>query len=216
MSMMCYLADLSPGQIAAFRERPSLGSDFAKTSVMDMLDARTQAGLARLPPDARQQYEQATRDLMAKNPSLHQQRAQQDATRLQLAKLGPFEPPLELAKAWHILHYLMTGHADGAAAPGNALLSGAPLGQDLGYGPPRLHDPGETRAFRDFLAPLEADHLVARIDFPQLVRQRVYPYPKFQTPLKPNLGGTKLRGHSRVSNPTRGAPLTGATGFLFG
>lgn len=175
MSMMCHLAELSPGQIAAFRDQPGLASDFAKNSAMDLLGTRMEDGLARLPPEMRQQYEQAKRDLMSQNPALRQQLAQQEANRPLLAKLGPFEPLLDLGKAWHILHYLMTGHVDAAAAPGNALLSGEPLGEDLGYGPPRLHDPVETRAFRDFLAPLEADRLVARMDFPSLVQLGVYP-----------------------------------------
>lgn len=173
--MICYLAGLSPGQIAGFRDRPELASDFAKTSVADLLDARAQAGFARLPPDMRQQYEQAKRDLMAQNPSLHQQLTKQDVSRALLMKLGPFVPLLELGKAWHILHYLITAHVDAAAAPGNALLSGVPLGGDVGYGPPRLHDPSESRAFRDFLAPLEADRLLVRMDFPLLVQLRVYP-----------------------------------------
>jgi len=175
MSMTCYLAALSPGQIAVFRDQPGLASDFAKTSATDLLGTRLEAGFAHLPPELRQQYEQAKRDLMANNPALSQQFAQQEAARPLLAKLGPFEPLLDLGKAWHILHYLMTGHLDAAAAPGNALLSGVPLGQDLGYGPPRLHDPDETRAFRDFLVPLDADRLVARMDFPQLVQLGVYP-----------------------------------------
>jgi hypothetical protein len=180
MSMMCHLADLSPGQLAAFCEQPGLASDFTKNSVGDQFDARIQAGLARLPPELRQQYqqkyEQSRRDLMAKVPSMAGQGAELDAARPLLAKLGPFEPLMELGKAWHILHYLMTGHSDAAEAPGNALLSGTPLGEDLGYGPARLHDPDATRAFRDFLAPLESVRLLARLDFPLIVQLRVYPF----------------------------------------
>jgi len=62
-----------------------------------------------------------------------------------------------------------------APAPGDMLMSGTPLGRDLGYGPVRLHDPVETRSFRDFLAPLEADRLIARMDFPLLAQLRLYP-----------------------------------------
>jgi Domain of unknown function (DUF1877) len=61
--------------------------------------------------------------------------------------------PLELGKSWHMLHYLFTGHVDASAAPGNALLAGARLGEDLGFGPPRLHDERETRDFARFLEP---------------------------------------------------------------
>jgi len=175
MGMICYLAGLSPDQIAAFRNHAELASDFAQTSVTDQFDARRQAAFARLPPDVRQQYEQAKRDLIAQKPSLAQQSAKLDAKRPLLAELGPFEPLLELGKAWHVLHYLMTGHTDAAATPGNALLSGTPLGANLSYGPPRLHNPSETQAFRDFLAPLTAEILVSRLNFTVLAELRLYP-----------------------------------------
>jgi hypothetical protein len=179
MSMMCYVAALSPGQIAAFCEHPELASDFAKASAGGLVDQRVQAALARLPLDARERYQQAQRDRMTQDPLLRQQMAERDAGRETLATLGPFEPLLELGKGWHVLHYLITGHADPATSPGDTLLSGTPLGTDVGYGPPRLHIDSETRAFRNVLAQLEADHLAARLDFPLFVRLRIYPLDEF-------------------------------------
>ena len=73
------------------------------------------------------------------------------------------------------MHFLFTGHADAASAPGDTLLTGVPLGRDLGYGPARLHDPADTRAFRDFLATLSVDRLAARMDFAQIVQAGIYP-----------------------------------------
>ena len=103
-------------------------------------------------------------------------RARLDASpRPSLDRLGPFGEILDLNKDWNVLHYLFTGHSDAASAPGDALLTGQPIGRDLGYGPPRLHGVVETRAFRDFLAPLDSDRLVGRMDFTQMANLRVYP-----------------------------------------
>jgi len=41
-----------------------------------------------------------------------------------------------------------TGHIDGANAPGNLLMSGQELGDNVGYGPTRLHDEKETSRVR--------------------------------------------------------------------
>jgi len=172
---MCYLASISPGQIAAFRDRPELASDFARSSVSDLLEARVHARVTHAAPTMREEHDQSSLAVMEQHPSPLRPRPGQRTTHPDLAALGPFEPLLELGKSWHILHYLMTGHNDAAPAPGNVLLTGAPLGQDVGYGPPRLHDPAQTREFGEFLAPLEAGRVVARMQFPRLVHDRLYP-----------------------------------------
>ncbi|MET8043668.1 DUF1877 family protein [Micromonospora sp. NPDC005215] len=51
------------------------------------------------------------------------------------------DPELDLHKSWHALHYLLAGKArevdDPAAA---AVLGGDDIGEEGGYGPPRLLD----------------------------------------------------------------------------
>jgi len=95
--------------------------------------------------------------------------------RLQL--LGRFEAPLGLGTAWNILHYLFTGHADDAPAPGDQLLGGQSIGPALPYGPARLHDPGASAAFAAFLQAQDADRLVARIDVARMADLGVYGLP---------------------------------------
>jgi hypothetical protein len=181
MSMMGYLGALSARQVSAFRGQPRLASDYAAIASQDLLQARLDEGLARLPPDERAKYEAAKRDMMARVPEVAAQQVRLDAARSTLAQFGPFESILDLSGYWNVLHYLLTGHVDASAAPGDALLTGEPLGDDLGYGPPRLHGVDETRAFRDFLAPLDAGRVIARMDLPYMAQLGIYPLTRAPT-----------------------------------
>ena len=53
---------------------------------------------------------------------------------------------LPVEKAWHGLHFVLTGTAWGTVAPlGLAVLGGEECGQDTGYGPPRYLDVPQVR-----------------------------------------------------------------------
>jgi hypothetical protein len=84
---------------------------------------------------------------------------------------------VDLDKAWHCLHYLLTGSAIGGDAPLNFILNGGtPLGEeDLGRGPPRVFRPLEVAAVADALAKIEAAQLVARLDLKKLEKLSIYP-----------------------------------------
>jgi hypothetical protein len=81
---------------------------------------------------------------------------------------------LDLHKSWHVLHYLFTGEADAGTPPADALLGGRELGEDMGYGPPRLHEPEATAAFARFLEPLTADALKRRLDLRRMSSLGIY------------------------------------------
>jgi len=89
--------------------------------------------------------------------------------------LGPIGPVFDLRKSWHILHYLFTGDVGPGAPPSDALIAGEELGEDLGYGPPRLHDADATRAFAAFLTPY---NLQPRLDLTEMRRAGVYAVPR--------------------------------------
>ena len=89
-------------------------------------------------------------------------------------KLGQLQEPLDLHKSWHMLHYLFTGSLDETRSSGAALLSGEELGEDLGYGPVRLHGEKATAEFARFLQGLDADDLVARMDIGAMANAGVY------------------------------------------
>ena len=61
--------------------------------------------------------------------------------------------------------------------PGDALLTGEELGDDLGYGPARLHDEKETRDFARFLETLDVPRLRERVNYRDMLRLGIYSMP---------------------------------------
>jgi len=94
-----------------------------------------------------------------------------------LTALGAVEAPLDLHKSWHLLHYLFAGDVGPTEAVESALMSGEELGEDLGYGPPRLHDAAATAAFAAFLKQLTSEKLEARLNLEEMQRAGVYAIP---------------------------------------
>jgi hypothetical protein len=177
MSMMCWMLGLSPAQIAKLRANPSLASDLAGLAQDEQLQARRAAAMSRLPPEKRAAAEARYRDLMARIPEAKEAETRKAAARARLEPVGPFEQALDLEKSWHIFHYLFTGHIDDAKAPGDALLTGEELGDDLGYGPARLHDERETQDFARFLNALDVARLQERLNYREMLRVGVYSMP---------------------------------------
>jgi hypothetical protein len=84
---------------------------------------------------------------------------------------------VDLDKAWHCLHYLLTGSAVGGDGPSSFILKGGqPLGdEDLGRGPPRLFRPLEAAAIAEALAKVQASQLLQRFDLKKLEKLSIYP-----------------------------------------
>jgi hypothetical protein len=94
---------------------------------------------------------------------------------------NPLWPPpapgedLDLDKAWHGLHFLLTGPADGATEPGCFLLSG---GEELGDDDElqvRMLRPDEVRALAEHLASIGTDELTRRFDPERMTKLEIYP-----------------------------------------
>jgi hypothetical protein len=86
-------------------------------------------------------------------------------------------PSMSLEKAWHGLHYLLTGSAWEGEEPLNFLLAG---GETLGDadeedGPPRLLKPDEVRQLDDALQRISDDDLWSRFDAEQMEADEIYP-----------------------------------------
>jgi hypothetical protein len=120
-------------------------------------------------PEQRAQFE-ASQAQFAASPGAKEAEASVADARAALVPLGPIEKALSLEKSWHMLHYLLTGHAGTGHAPGDLLLSGEELGEDVGYGPARLHDETKTREFSRFLEGQDLVRLRARVDFEEMNR----------------------------------------------
>jgi Domain of unknown function (DUF1877) len=177
MSMICRVLGLSPGQMAALRATPSLAGDLARVTQDEQLKARLAASMSRMPPEKRAVVETQYRAAMERVPGAKEAEAQRAAARARLGQLGPFEQALSLEKSWHILHYLFTGHVDDSKTPGDALLTGEELGDDLAYGPARLHNENETQDFALFLGTLDLSQLQERVNYREMSRIGVYSMP---------------------------------------
>ncbi len=83
----------------------------------------------------------------------------------------------DLDKAWHGIHFLLTGTADAGRFPESfLLLGGREVGDiDVGYGPARVMTAEETRAAQAMLAALGDDALRARFDPAKMMELDVYP-----------------------------------------
>lgn len=83
-------------------------------------------------------------------------------------------PELDLDKAWHAIHFLLTGSAwEVGAGAGAAILGGEPIGGDIGHGPVRLLLPEEVKAIVPGL--VDTDELRRRFDPMELTEAGVYP-----------------------------------------
>jgi hypothetical protein len=85
-------------------------------------------------------------------------------------------PMLSLEKAWHGLHYLLTGSAmEGAGPEGFILEGGEEIGDDLGYGPARLFNPTEVQQIYATLSAISNEQLWERFDPADMEENGVYP-----------------------------------------
>ena len=84
---------------------------------------------------------------------------------------------VDLDKAWHGIHYLLTGTAWEGDKPLNFLVAGGrPVGDiDVGYGPARVLSAAETRAAHEALTQLSDEDLRGRFDPGDMTSKEIYP-----------------------------------------
>ena len=82
-----------------------------------------------------------------------------------------------LGKLWHAIHFLLTDgkvwETEGALGP--LILGGDPVGEDVGYGPARLHRPEAVAGLNAALAASSDDVLRGRFDPSALMANQIYP-----------------------------------------
>jgi Domain of unknown function (DUF1877) len=83
----------------------------------------------------------------------------------------------DLDKAWHGIHYFLTGTAWEGEHPHNFLVSGGKeVGSiDVGYGPARVLMAAETREVLDALIALRDEDLRARFNPQDMLAKQIYP-----------------------------------------
>lgn len=83
-------------------------------------------------------------------------------------------PVCDLHKSWQIFHFAFTGTAWEGDMPAATLLAGDEVGDDLGYGPARVITVAETAAFARFLAGLDVEAVMERLDLPKMRKLDIY------------------------------------------
>lgn len=177
MSMIYYLLGVSPTQIGILRTTPPLVGNVVSVALSaenvrvreDMMD--------RMSPEQRKQFE-ASQAASKFHPAMRDLEATINEARRQVTPMGPLEQVLSLEKSWHMMHYLFTGHVGPANAPGDLLMTGEELGEDVGYGPARIRDPESTRKFSEYLDSQNAEHLKERVSLLEMSQAGVYAMPR--------------------------------------
>ena len=83
----------------------------------------------------------------------------------------------DLDKAWHGIHYLLTGTADEGDQPWTFLVSGGRTVGDIeiGYGPARVFTSAETKSILDALLTLTDEEPRSRFDPADMTAKEIYP-----------------------------------------
>jgi hypothetical protein len=84
---------------------------------------------------------------------------------------------LDVDKAWHGIHFLLTGTAWAGDPPLDFIVQGGrEIGNiDVGYGPARAFSSSDVRDLAEALVPIEPEVLRDRFDPEQMMAQGVYP-----------------------------------------
>lgn len=197
MSMIGHVRQVSPTQLGEFRKNPSALGRFLRgdggggprandrqvLEILRKIGAEAQEAGAFDDPAKREIYRvkmfQALQDAGAKIPVEILKTMPPGDQPVQHAadaeRSGAYEDGLSLEKSWHALHYLLTGRAQEAPPPlGDAILGGAELGEDMGYGPARFLTPEEVRATSAALDKVSAEDIARRFDLPTMIAAEIY------------------------------------------
>jgi hypothetical protein len=84
---------------------------------------------------------------------------------------------LGLNKAWHAIHFVLTGSRLGGEEPLNFLVDeGTPVGEvDVGFGPARVLRSDQVRRIAAALAPIDPEEVARRVDVKRFDQEAIYP-----------------------------------------
>jgi hypothetical protein len=100
-----------------------------------------------------------------------------DITRFLYGSGSDASERLVLNKAWHAIHFVLTGSRLGGNEPLNFLIDeGTPIGEvDVGYGPARVLTSNQVRQIATALQPIEPDDVAKRVDLKRFDDEVIYP-----------------------------------------
>lgn len=85
-------------------------------------------------------------------------------------------PLCETDKAWHAIHFLLTGNSEEREFPLNFLMSGGvEIGDDMGYGPLRFLNASEVKELKFLLNNISSEKFRERYNITELNKAEIYP-----------------------------------------
>jgi len=92
---------------------------------------------------------------------------------------GPLVERLDIDRAWHVLHFLLTGSADAEDHPLSFLAAGGrAISDDLGHGPLRAFTPTQVQSLTDGLAQVMPEQLLEKFDPQRLEEECIHGWPE--------------------------------------
>jgi hypothetical protein len=89
---------------------------------------------------------------------------------------APSDRSVYLDKAWHAIHFLLTGSSDSTRSlASKVIFGGESIGPDQGYGQAQLLTPSEVKAIAELLTRETPERLASRYDPKALEKADVYP-----------------------------------------
>jgi hypothetical protein len=83
---------------------------------------------------------------------------------------------LDIDKAWHAIHFLLTGVVEGGEAPlAWAVFAPTLIGEDVGEGPARVLMPDQVIEVSKALAPVTTDKLKRNCDWSVMNERQIFP-----------------------------------------
>lgn len=83
---------------------------------------------------------------------------------------------MDVDKAWHGIHFLLSGDPWGGNLPlANVVLGGTEIGDDVGYGPARYITADDVRTVADAISDVTPQELAKRYDPSALKKHEIYP-----------------------------------------
>lgn len=179
MSIVCYVLRAQPSLIAQVRSDHDLLAGVTQHASQSTWNAHFEATLARMTAEEaatmRKQREASLANIRAM-PDFAAEFERLAAAQTRAAALA-LSDALCLDKQWHILHFALSGSSGLTGEPADALMSGEEIGDDAGYGPPRVHAPEAARAYADFLAAQNFPALLAHATPQAMNDARIYGAP---------------------------------------
>jgi hypothetical protein len=101
----------------------------------------------------------------------------EEITRFLYGSNAPANDRVVLNKAWHAIHFVLTGSRLGGNAPLNFLVDqGTPVGAvDVGYGPARVLTSEQVRELADALSAIQPELVAERVDLERFDEETIYP-----------------------------------------